>query len=76
MILTALIFMNIFALTIGLLIIFLDKVISNYGTCRITINDDKEFEAPGGKSLLRILLKTNILYPLHAEGKGHAATAR
>ena len=70
MILTALIFMNIFALTIGLLIIFLDKVISNYGTCRITINDDKEFEAPGGKSLLRILFENKYFIPSACGGKG------
>ncbi len=70
MILTALLFMNAFALTIGLLIIFLDRVISNYGTCRITINDDKEFEAPGGKSLLRVLFENKYFIPSACGGKG------
>ncbi len=67
---TAIIFINAFALSIGLLIIFLDRVISNYGICRITINEDKEFEAPGGKSLLRILFENKYFIPSACGGKG------
>jgi Na+-transporting NADH:ubiquinone oxidoreductase subunit F len=69
-ILNALIFMNGFALVIGLLIIFMDRVISNYGLCRITINDDKEFHAQGGKSLLRLLLENKYFIPSACGGKG------
>ncbi len=76
MIVTAIIFINAFALSIGLLIIFLDKVISNYGTCRITINEDKEFEAPGGKSLLRVLFENKYFIPSACGGKGTCGYCR
>lgn len=66
----ALVFINSFALLIGLLIIFLDKVISKYGTVRIVINDDKEFEAPGGRSLLRVLFENRYFIPSACGGKG------
>ena len=49
MILKSLIFINGFALFIGLLILFLDSVISRYGTVSITLNGEKEFKAEGGK---------------------------
>ena len=70
MILRALIFMNGFALGIGFLIIFMDRVISNYGMCRITINEDKEFETKGGQSLLRSLLENKYFIPSACGGKG------
>ncbi|MCD6121038.1 MAG: 2Fe-2S iron-sulfur cluster binding domain-containing protein [Spirochaetales bacterium] len=76
MILTAVIFINAFAVGIGILIIFLDNVISNYGNCRITINNDKEFEAPGGKSLLRVLFENKYFIPSACGGKGTCGYCR
>ncbi len=76
MIVTAVIFINAFALSVGLLIIFLDRVISNYPTCRITINEDKEFEAPGGKSLLRVLFENKYFIPSACGGKGTCGYCR
>jgi len=70
MVLISLIFMNVFAITVSLLIIVADKVMSNYGTCKITINGDKEFEAEGGKSLLRILFERKYFIPSACGGKG------
>lgn len=70
MILISLIFMNVFAITVSLLVIVADKLMSNYGICRIVINDDKEFEAGGGKSLLRILFERKYFIPSACGGKG------
>ncbi len=69
-ILAALLFMNGFALAICGLIVFMDRVVSNYGTCRIVINGDKEFHARGGKPLLRMLLENKYFIPSACGGKG------
>ena len=66
----ALIFINVYVVLISLLIIFLDKVISNYGPCKIVINDDKEFTTQGGKSLLRLLFENTYFIPSACGGKG------
>ena len=70
MILISLIFMNVFAITVSLLIIVADKVMSNYGSCKIIINDDKEFEVNGGTSLLRVLFERKYFIPSACGGKG------
>ena len=57
MMLRSLIFINVFALSMGLLILLLERVVSRYGVVSIVINDDKELRAPGGKSLLRVLVE-------------------
>ncbi len=62
--------MNSFALVICGLIIFMDRVVSNYGTCCIKINDDKECQGQGGKSLLRLLLENKYFIPSACGGKG------
>jgi Na+-transporting NADH:ubiquinone oxidoreductase subunit F len=66
----ALLFINIYVAIIGLLILFLDNVISKYGTCKIVINDDKEFVEQGGKSLLRLLFENKYFIPSSCGGKG------
>ena len=66
----ALIFINIYVFAIGLLIIFMDKVISNYGICKVNINDDKEFEEQGGKTLLKALFENKYFIPSACGGKG------
>ncbi len=76
MILSALVFMNGFALVICALLIFMDRVVSNYGPCKITINDDKEFEARGGQSLLRMLQENKYFIPSACGGKGTCGYCR
>lgn len=70
MILKALLFINGFALLIAGIIIFMDRVVNNYGKCKITINDDKEFTEDGGKSLLRMLFENKYFIPSACGGKG------
>ena len=54
----ALIFINAYMAIIGILIIFLAKIFSQYGPCKIVINDDKEFIEDGGfhKSNIKFLI--------------------
>lgn len=66
----SLIFINIYMAVVGVLIIFLAKVLSQYGPCEIVINDDKELHATGGKSLLRILFESKYFIPSSCGGKG------
>jgi len=70
MIIRALIFSNAFAIIIGLIIIFIDRVINNYGQCCIIINNDKELHINGGASLLRILFESKYFIPSACGGKG------
>ena len=69
-IITALMFANGFALFIAGLIIFMDRVINNYGICKIVINDDKEIHGPGGQTLLRVLYESKYFIPSACGGKG------
>lgn len=66
----AIVFINIYVIVISALIIFLNKVISKYEPCKIVINDDKEFVAQGGKSLLRLLFENKYFIPSACGGKG------
>ena len=76
MVLMSLIFMNVFAISVSLLIIIADKVMSNYGSCKIVINDDKEFTAEGGQTLLRILFENKYFIPSACGGKGTCGYCR
>lgn len=67
---TALVFINIYSLIICIIIIFLHRVISNYGKIKININKEKEIEAEGGKALLKELIHQKILIPSACGGKG------
>lgn len=68
--LKALLFMNGFSLVLGGLILLMDRLLSSYGLCRVTINDDKEFTAKGGRPLLRLLLENRYFIPSACGGKG------
>ncbi|MGL1893034.1 MAG: FAD-binding oxidoreductase [Spirochaetaceae bacterium] len=70
MILNALLFINIFSVVICLIIIFLDRVISNYGILKVNINDEETFEVNGGKPLSKELIHNKILIPSACGGKG------
>ena len=62
-ILSAILFILAYTVGIWALIVFMDKVISNYGRCRININNDKEFEENGGSSLLKVLFENKYFIP-------------
>lgn len=70
MILNALLFIIIYALVIVLIIVFLDRVISNYGELKVNINDEKELVVQGGKPLSKSLIHNKILLPTACGGKG------
>ncbi len=70
MILNALLFINIFCLIIAIIIIFMDRVISNYGELNVNINDEKEIVVDGGKPLSKSLIHKKILIPSACGGKG------
>lgn len=67
---TVFIFINSVALIICFIIIFMDKVISNYKDSTIEINGDTEFVVEGGKSLLRSLTEKKLFLPSGCGGKG------
>lgn len=76
MIIKAVIFINLFALFLSLVILLLDRIISNYGTCTLTINYDKQITGKGGKTLLRILFENKYFIPSACGGKGTCGYCR
>ncbi|MBU8920519.1 MAG: 2Fe-2S iron-sulfur cluster binding domain-containing protein [Bacteroidales bacterium] len=70
MIIKSLIFINVFSVVIGILLIILERIIASYGEVTITMNEDKEFRASGGQSLLRILFENKYFIPSACGGKG------
>ena len=52
------------------LLVVADRTVNNYGTCKITINDDKEIETTGGQSLLSALGGEKIFIPSACGGRG------
>lgn len=56
-----------FALTIA------DKYLNDYGTVKLTINNEKEYEIEGGQSLLNALKSQKIFLPSACGGKGTCA---
>jgi len=47
------------------------RVLTNYGVCRIRINDGaREFEVRGGESLLTVLMNHNLFVPSACGGRG------
>ncbi|MFP4497474.1 MAG: NADH:ubiquinone reductase (Na(+)-transporting) subunit F [Vulcanimicrobiota bacterium] len=52
------------------LILIADATIANYGEVKITINDEKEITAEGGKSLLATLMQNEIFIPSACGGRG------
>ncbi|MCE5186831.1 MAG: 2Fe-2S iron-sulfur cluster-binding protein [Planctomycetaceae bacterium] len=47
-----------------------EKVIANYGICKLTINDKKELHVQGGKPLLTVLREQKIFIPSACGGRG------
>lgn len=55
---------------LAVLMVIADAAIANYGTVKITINDNKEIEVEGGKSLLATLMEEQIFIPSACGGRG------
>lgn len=70
MILSALIFIIVYSLIISVIIILLNRYISNYGEKNININDEKSLKVVGGKPLSKSLTHKKILIPSACGGKG------
>ncbi len=51
-------------------LVLADRFVSNYGECRITINDNKTLDVQGGGTLLDSLTANQIFIPSACGGKG------
>lgn len=51
-------------------LVIAEKRISNYGTCKLNVNDKKELEVEGGKPLLTALREQKIFIPSACGGRG------
>lgn len=47
-----------------------ERFVADYGTCRITINDDRQITVKGGKDLLSVLSAEKIFIPSACGGRG------
>ena len=70
LILKAILFINAFAVVIAAVLIVIDRIVATYPEVQVVINDDKEFRAQGGQSLLRALLHHKYFIPSACGGKG------
>ncbi len=57
------------ATILGILLVLADHFFSNYGRCKIIINNDMEFLVEGGNSLLASLFDNKIFIPSACGGK-------
>ena len=55
---------------IAILLTLADRYIADYGECKITINDEKDYVVEGGDSLLSSLVSHKIFIPSACGGKG------
>lgn len=55
---------------LAIFLVIVDAVIANYGEVKITINDNKELQIEGGKSLLSSLKDAKIFIPSACGGRG------
>jgi Na+-transporting NADH:ubiquinone oxidoreductase subunit F len=66
---TAILIMFGIAGILGILLVLADHFFSNYGKCKITINNEMEFIVDGGNSLLSGLFDNKIFIPSACGGK-------
>ncbi len=52
------------------LMVIAERTIGNYGEVKMTINDDKELQIEGGKTLLNSLMEEEIFIPSACGGRG------
>ena len=58
------------AVVLSLFMVLADATIANYGTVKITVNNDKELEVKGGRPLLGTLMDEGIFIPSACGGRG------
>jgi len=54
----------------AIILILVDEYIGNYGICKITLNNEKELNVDGGRTLLNSLIENKIFIPSACGGKG------
>lgn len=68
-IMTTLVF-TLISVIFALILTLADRTIGDYGEVKVTINDEKEYTVPGGRSLLSTLVDEEIFIPSACGGKG------
>jgi Na+-transporting NADH:ubiquinone oxidoreductase subunit F len=58
---------------LAILLVIAERYLANYGDCKVTINDEKEFVVKGGSSLLSSLSSQKIFLPSACGGRGTCA---
>jgi len=58
---------------LSILLVIAERYLANYGDCKVTINDEKEFVVKGGSSLLSNLGSQKIFLPSACGGRGTCA---
>ena len=58
---------------LAILLVIAERYLANYGDCKVTINDEKEFVIKGGSSLLSSLNSQKIFLPSACGGRGTCA---
>jgi len=66
-------FLSLMAGVLALLLVIAEAHISNYGECKIVVNDEKEIAIAGGQSLLASLAARGIFLPSACGGRGTCA---
>ena len=67
---TSVLVISAIAAGLATLLVFAERYITNYGECRITINDEDTLEVQGGRSLLESLTAEKIFIPSACGGRG------
>jgi Na+-transporting NADH:ubiquinone oxidoreductase subunit F len=60
---------SLLAALLALIMVIADATIGNYGNIKITVNNEKEFEVKGGRSLLSTLMQEGIFIPSACGGR-------
>jgi len=68
--LLAILIVSIIGAGLAGLLVLSESVISNYGLCRIAINDERELTGEGGKDLLSMLTAEKLFIPSACGGRG------
>lgn len=55
---------------LALVLVLCEKYVVNYGPCKITINDERQLDTIGGKSLLASLTEQKVFIPSACGGRG------
>lgn len=69
----AILIVSAIAAALAAVLVVADRFVSNYGECRIVINDDQTLTVQGGNSLLETLSQNKIFIPSACGGRGTCA---